>query len=641
VKGILSCLLWVSPPCLFRPREHRRWRYPEASLASDATDDEGGEDLEDRTAVRRKGRPTTFRRRTRVRDVFDYSLSDFVSYLCYGDDESRRGADPNCADAQTGDTLLHLVALKTDVARLGILLFFGCNIHQLNREQLSPLQVATSQEQHDFIDYVKWIRTRAPAGLGDGDDERERGGSLTLGTVFKNPLNDLVYETTMERPRDHTAHCLVYDVRIRGVSGGSNPLVLKLVEDVREIKCLRAAAVIGSGFLVKEVDAFETVYPKRATARDFAETQSRAVSLDKDRWWALVMPAYACTLEDRLRRVDETGERDFTLAQVAMWCLGISEALKALQAAGVVHCDVSPRNILVDEDGISRLGDFGNAQSVLPWGILPSVCNGLDQFCSPFAAPEIQSESQTLFDCAVDAFGLGAVLHLVLSGKPSADFNYADISVAGDRVERFDTRLRLEGPNMRSDDQKCWRTLCDVVQGLLVPVGLDRMTSAVAAAKLRSALEEEMETQGPLALPPKFVRLWDLEVNLARRDGSGLSVADYVRRLKDLGDLYRELGNAMRARHIYRVALNAFGTARVRNRDEIDLEDTLLQLHAELNREEAKYNRLNELVAVVNRSEEEGQETGGTTRPGGSSSQGVTNPKGRAVYKKRKRGPGG
>ncbi|HKU37966.1 MAG TPA: serine/threonine-protein kinase [Polyangiales bacterium] len=99
-------------------------------------------------------------------------------------------------------------------------------------------------------------------------------------------------------------------------------------------------------------------------------------------------------------------------ALVAQLGLHIAEALRyAHERFQIVHRDVTPRNIIVDEAGHARLLDFGIAAPIGHEG------RG-ELFGSPgYIAPE--QLSGTALGAESDLFSLGAVLYEALSGTPA------------------------------------------------------------------------------------------------------------------------------------------------------------------------------------------------------------------------------
>jgi hypothetical protein len=86
---------------------------------------------------------------------------------------------------------------------------------------------------------------------------------------------------------------------------------------------------------------------------------------------------------------------------------------EAGRARGVVHCDVSPPNILVGADGVSRLTDFGSCCIVSEEG--PNRPDPLRHGKPSYMAPE-QLCAEPL-DGRTDLFALGAVLYAALTGQ--------------------------------------------------------------------------------------------------------------------------------------------------------------------------------------------------------------------------------
>ena len=92
----------------------------------------------------------------------------------------------------------------------------------------------------------------------------------------------------------------------------------------------------------------------------------------------------------------------------------VAAALDAAHAAGLVHRDVKPANVLIAGDDHAYLGDFGLTRLLSSEEQLTETGQWLGT--TDFASPEqLQGER---IDARADVYSLGCVLHAALTGKP-------------------------------------------------------------------------------------------------------------------------------------------------------------------------------------------------------------------------------
>ncbi len=133
-------------------------------------------------------------------------------------------------------------------------------------------------------------------------------------------------------------------------------------------------------------------------------------------WYAIPMtfvggPSLAQILDARKTGQGAAGMPASALAHALA---DVARALHYAHSRGVVHRDVSPRNILFSETGQPHLSDFGSARSL---GLESSLTGqGVVLGGSEYAAPE-RFDSEKNADARSDVFGLGVILYEILAGR--------------------------------------------------------------------------------------------------------------------------------------------------------------------------------------------------------------------------------
>lgn len=132
------------------------------------------------------------------------------------------------------------------------------------------------------------------------------------------------------------------------------------------------------------------------------------------------------SLEDRLKQQQKIPVDD----AVDMF-EEIATGLMHLHGKGVLHCDIKPGNILLDQDSKPRLADFGQSRlSTEGTGALGTLY---------YMAPE-QADLDAIPDAKWDVYALGALLYSMLTGEPP----YRDPKLSEKIESTRDTRDRLK-----------------------------------------------------------------------------------------------------------------------------------------------------------------------------------------------------
>ena len=91
----------------------------------------------------------------------------------------------------------------------------------------------------------------------------------------------------------------------------------------------------------------------------------------------------------------------------------VASALAAAHAAGIVHRDVKPGNILVADDGAALISDFGISHAL---GDVTLTSTGMVHGTPAYLAPEVARGGEAT--AASDVFSLGSTLYAAVEGTP-------------------------------------------------------------------------------------------------------------------------------------------------------------------------------------------------------------------------------
>jgi predicted Ser/Thr protein kinase len=127
--------------------------------------------------------------------------------------------------------------------------------------------------------------------------------------------------------------------------------------------------------------------------------------------------------------------------RVAALVAELARVLGALHRRGLVHQDIKPRNVLIDEAGRPRLIDFGLARLRHAWGNAADESSG---GTLAYMAPEQARGEIAKVGPAGDIFALGGVLYFLIAGKAPFEGGSSDDQWRRARACDFD-RAVLRG----------------------------------------------------------------------------------------------------------------------------------------------------------------------------------------------------
>ncbi|MDA3963879.1 MAG: serine/threonine-protein kinase [Planctomycetota bacterium] len=155
-----------------------------------------------------------------------------------------------------------------------------------------------------------------------------------------------------------------------------------------------------------------------------------------------------------------------------------AEALAAIHAAGLIHRDIKPDNILMTPAGEPIITDLGLARS--EQGDDRMTNTGQVLGTPAYMSPE-QAKGETTLDCRSDIYSLGATLFALLAGKPPFEGATPWATVAAIMSEAPPQLASLR-PGLHPDT-------CALIMACLAKNPAERPSSASALAEQLAALQ--------------------------------------------------------------------------------------------------------------------------------------------------------
>ena len=201
----------------------------------------------------------------------------------------------------------------------------------------------------------------------------------------------------------------------------------------------------------------------------------------------LIMPYYPNgSLQDRLE------QSPVPWPEAVDYVASAAETMSAAHAAGVVHLDLKPANILLSSSGQPRIADFGIAKLVSEQTL---QSNTGPSFTPTFSAPENLLGGTA--SAASDVYGLAATLWALIAGRPP--FRSIDgedntlMAVVGRVIHQPPEDLRHLAPD----------PICSVIEMAMAKDPSDRYPTAGDFGRaLATARERSREIVVPPVVPP-------------------------------------------------------------------------------------------------------------------------------------------
>ena len=286
----------------------------------------------------------------------------------------------------------------------------------------------------------------------------------------------------------------VYKARKHGFAGDSLSAI-KVVSIEREADDREFSAEQTDSYLAgiarnyaREIQVMESVkgYSNIVNIEDYTVCQNSG----GQPWFVLIRMELLKSLYDDLDGKEITDQLVIRIGK------DLCQALEICAERQIVHRDIKPENVLVNDNGVYKLGDFGVARQITRY------TSNTKTGTPDYMAPEIFNRTLKTADFeqvhSADVYSLGMLLYWIGNGRKLPFVEHGRISTPEEKYEAF---LRKMDGEKLPPPKKVSPSLQNVI---LKACAFDPKDRYKSAGELREALESISEP--PSAPPPK--RRW-------------------------------------------------------------------------------------------------------------------------------------